>query len=297
MFSTRPLMIKYSGRSEYLHILTNTELRDLHGYLAGIYKDVKDYCDSHGLTVMLAYGSALGAYRHQGFIPWDDDIDLFMPRKDYLEFIEGFPKEYGNRYSVTSPLLGGYTTCLFGKVIDRNSKFMTIDSEDNDYCGAYVDIFPLENLPKNGVRRFFMKFLSLAIIYIFGCVLMYRNKSDVYRKFMTSEKDLRANFFLRRSMGFVFSFLSLDKWGRLFDKLVSVKKDTGYIHAPTGDYKWTLRSKDVYFPTGTLTFEGMDSQIPGRIEEYLEIEFGKDYMELPPPEKRWRHPIRSFNIQ
>ena len=288
--------MKYSGRSGYLHVLTDKELREFHRYLAGIYRDVKDYCDSHGLTVMLAYGSALGAFRHQGFIPWDDDIDLFMPRKDYLEFIEGFPKEYGNRYSVTSPLLGGYTTCMFGKVIDMNSKFMTIDSEDNDYCGAFVDIFPLENLPKSRIRRFFMKYLSLAIIYIFGCVLMYKNKSEVYRKFMTSAKDLRANFILRRSMGFIFSFLTLDGWGRVFDRLVSVRKETGYIHAPTGDYNWTLRRKDVYFPVGELSFEGMDSTVPGKIEEYLEIEFGKDYMELPPPEKRWRHPVRDIQL-
>ena len=87
VLSTKSLILKYSNTSDYLHQLTDEELRRLHDYLNTIWLDIKAFCDSHGLTVMLAYGSALGAFRHKGFIPWDDDIDVFMPKDDYMVFL------------------------------------------------------------------------------------------------------------------------------------------------------------------------------------------------------------------
>ena len=296
VLSTKSLILKYSNTSDYLHQLTDEELRRLHDYLNTIWLDIKAFCDSHGLTVMLAYGSALGAFRHKGFIPWDDDIDVFMPKDDYMVFLESFPKEYGEKYYVTSPLIGGYTTCLFGKVIDKRSKIVSVDSQNNDYCGAFVDIFPLENMPRGRFHRWCLKYLSYTLIYIFGCILMFQNKSSFYKTFMTSKPDIKFNYYLRRSLGAFFSFVSLEKWGLLYDSLVSYKKDTGLMHAPTGDYKWLPRRKDWYLPVGFEEYEKESSPVPGNITEYLKAEFGPDYMTLPSVDKRWRHPIRYIEL-
>lgn len=293
---TKDLFVKYSKSFPHFHHLDEKELIVLQKYLTGIMLDIITCCESNGLTVMLAYGSALGAYRHSGFIPWDDDIDVFMPKNDYLTFLKVFPKEYGDKYYVTSPLVGGYTTCMFGKVIDKRSKFIAANGEDNEYAGTFVDVFPLENMPKNRLQRFCMKYLSLAIVFIFGSVLEYQNKSLLYKSFVKSSPELIRNHRFRAVIGFLFSFMSLDQWGRLFDKVVSLKKETGFIHAPTGDYDWTLRKKEVYYPTAQLVFDGHPVPVPGDITKYLEIEFGKNFMELPPVEKRWRHPIQKFEI-
>lgn len=296
LLRTKDLLIKYSQSYPLFHQLDEDELTDLQYYLEGILHDILSFCKNSGLTVMLAYGSALGAYRHRGFIPWDDDIDLFMPKKDYLEFLEAFPKQFGEKYYVTSPLLRGYTTCLFGKVIDKNSKFITIGGEENDYSGVFVDIFPLENMPRSRCLRFIMKSVSWFFIYITGSIIEYNSRSDIYKAFVNSSIDLKINHAIRYIIGFVFSFFSIAKWGRIFDKIVSYKKDTGYLHAPTGDYGWKLRKKEIYLPVSQLDFNGFFAPVPGDITKYLEIEFGKDFMELPPVEKRWRHPIQKFEL-
>ena len=90
-------------QSEELYVLTEDERHKLQAHLRKMYKEVERVCDRHGLTIMLADGSLLGAVRHSGFIPWDDDIDLNMPRKDYEEFINNYASELPSNYVVYAP--------------------------------------------------------------------------------------------------------------------------------------------------------------------------------------------------
>ena len=79
------------------------ELYKLHNVLFHILKDVRDCCMRHGLTYMLGGGTCLGAVRHKGFIPWDDDVDIMMPRKDCEFLVDALKKDYGDKYDMTSP--------------------------------------------------------------------------------------------------------------------------------------------------------------------------------------------------
>ena len=80
---TQNLYMQACRKSSDVHELTSDELKRLQSHLLKMYKELESLCVKHNLTVMLAYGSVLGAVRHGGFIPWDDDLDVFMPRKDY----------------------------------------------------------------------------------------------------------------------------------------------------------------------------------------------------------------------
>ena len=71
--------------------------------LLEMYSDILRVCEKYNIRVMLGGGSALGAVRHGGFIPWDDDLDLIMPREDYNKFISVFDKELSDLYEITSP--------------------------------------------------------------------------------------------------------------------------------------------------------------------------------------------------
>ena len=104
LLSSHKYINKLAPQSPYLHVMNEEELHRLQQNILRIYLDIQTFCDMHGLTIMMGYGSALGAVRHKGFIPWDDDIDVLMPRKDYGYLINHFEEEYGDRYWVVSPL-------------------------------------------------------------------------------------------------------------------------------------------------------------------------------------------------
>ena len=84
-----------------LRMPTKEELKQIQDILLDMYKDILYICEKKRLTVLLGGGSALGAVRHGGFIPWDDDIDLIIPRKDIFLFLSTFKKDFGDKYDVT----------------------------------------------------------------------------------------------------------------------------------------------------------------------------------------------------
>ena len=91
-------------------------LERLHGQLLGIMRDIDAVCRQHGITYWLDGGTALGARRHGGFIPWDDDVDLGMPREDHERFLQIAPEALGEGYVVSNPRSNESQASLFTKV-------------------------------------------------------------------------------------------------------------------------------------------------------------------------------------
>ena len=88
MKSDTQMLNELAAQSEYLHVLTEEESKDLKQMLLIMYKDIAKLCDENNITFMLGGGSCLGAIRHKGYIPWDDDLDLMMFRRDYEALIQ-----------------------------------------------------------------------------------------------------------------------------------------------------------------------------------------------------------------
>lgn len=112
--------------------------------LLGIMDGIHDFCISHKINYSLAYGSLLGAIRHKGFIPWDDDIDIFILRKDYDLFVKEFNRNRNDSYRFLSRETDPLYYLPIAKVIDTNTSVRELDWAEE--IGCYVDVFVVDNL-------------------------------------------------------------------------------------------------------------------------------------------------------
>ena len=131
------------------------DMNDLQKKILEIFMEVKRICEKNNLRYWAVSGTCLGAVRHKGFIPWDDDLDIAMPDKDYLRFLEIAPKELTYPYQLITECEAKHSTCLFAKV--HNIETTMIEAAEINYTdcykGVFIDIFPFNGLPKNKLLR------------------------------------------------------------------------------------------------------------------------------------------------
>ena len=147
-----------------------------------ILSNIASFCDTHNLRYCLAYGTLIGAVRHKGFIPWDDDIDIWMPRADYDQFIERYNTENADkRYTVISPY-DKRSQHTFAKVIDETTVKMesTVDYI-NGHLGVDVDIFPLDGVPEDD-QEYIRWYNKLHNIYRKIVFLVLDEKKNIKRR-------------------------------------------------------------------------------------------------------------------
>ena len=297
MFRTKDIYMQMCHQSDELHELTEEERIRLQAHLRKMYKDVEAVCLRHGLTVMLADGSVLGAIRHGGFIPWDDDTDLNMPRRDYEEFINTYASELPDHYKVFAPNSVNGPISNFAKVVDMNTEIIGPGEENSSIChGISLDIFPLEGIaPNRRLYNKYKKFCSMALIYIIGSVTQYSAHSKLYKRLMSGSLAARFNYWFRELIGFFFSFRSREEWQNMFDSFVRNTDNTGFVHRPSDIYKWEPIPIDVYLPVKQIAFDDITAYIPNNPEYLLEYDYG-DWRYIPKPEERWAHFLVSIKF-
>ena len=225
-----------------------------------------NFCDENNLYYTLDSGTLLGAIRHKGFIPWDDDIDVAMPRPDYEKFIEiSKKKQISPNMEVLSYKLGN-STYPFIKIIDNRTevkeKFVS-----NTKIGVWIDIFPLDG-------KFENKFLNF--VHYFSA--------------RTIRKQILKGLMYPFTKIFSFEFLCI-----LIDKVCCIKVygKSNYI----GDVMWGCyknRMKRKYYEKShNAEFEGYILKIPSNYDEYLKNLYG-DYMQLPPEDERICHAFKAW---
>ncbi len=260
-------------------------MNELQKTLLEMLKEFVRVCEENNLTYFLVGGTALGAVRHKGFIPWDDDIDVAMPRNDYEKFLllqDKFPKKYFiQTYKTDKNYILNYAKL-------RNSETTYIENyyqTANINHGVWIDIFPLDGMAKK------MKdpaSLAYKVKYTWwNTYMMYLPSLKRKIHLKTFFKDVSLTI-----VGLLFFWLNFlhlrNKWTNFimqripYDSAVMVGNLCGI------NYKKEAMPKEIFQKGTAGVFEGVKVNLPYDYDRYLTLLF-KDYMKLPPKEKQVGH--------
>lgn len=259
-----------------------------------ILEAIDSVCREHGITYFLDSGTVLGARRHGGFIPWDDDIDLGMPREDYERFLEVAPAALGERFCVTCSRMNPCQAALFAKVMLAGTRFVTDETEEAGFDqGVFVDIFPYDavcaesNAAKRQRKRCMM---WQSISYL------YHSKHIVvpHKGAMGTIEAIAC----RVAHYAVRALFSPERINRGFDKVAMIAKDDSEAdmlmassYAATEPFP-----KSMLLPPSVICFEGKEFFAPADVEGYLRTQYGQTWNQLPPEDQRRNHAPKELYL-
>lgn len=258
-------------------------LNHLHDLELMILKDFSKICEDYGLKYYMYAGSLLGAIRHKGFIPWDDDLDVVMFREDFEKFKKIFPTLRSDKYELLSNETNEDYFYYFAKIMIKDTRFEEEwINQLNFHIGINIDIFVLDDLSDNKISRKYQIMRS----FLYNRLLITSNlKLD------------NLSFFSRlvsHSLYYILNFFNLNT-SKMFNR--SIKFLNNYsnrnsecvfdIAANANEYPQIFKKSD--FGNGVkVDFEDTKVNVPINYEVILESLYG-DYMELPPEDKRYNH--------
>lgn len=245
-----------------------------------------EFCRTHGLVYYLAGGTLLGAVRHKGFIPWDDDIDVCMPRRDYMQFFQSFHSD--RRYQARSNILGNFDGA-FGKIVDKNTCIEHKYTEDNRSRQVWIDIFPVDGLPDDlaEVKRIYKVCdIYRRILRLADCRL--GEGKTIFRKYSKYILKPMAQIFGKQHC--------INAMEKIAARHPYEQCD--YVGIVTnGLYGVGERMKKSEFERSTMvTFEGYEFPAFSCWDSYLRGIYG-NYMQLPPLESRKTHDMDVFVLE
>lgn len=292
MKRTADYLNEVARNSDLFHEMDSYEIKKLREMLLNMYTDIKNVGDKYGLKIMAAGGTCLGTVRHQGFIPWDDDLDLMLSREDYNKFIEVFDKELSDKYGLSVPKKDKQSRTLYMMMYKKGTRLTSINHPnfEDERNGVIIDLFPIEKMPDNKIIRL-LKFKTLDLLRIIALsVTFYYNKEPLFKESFSYNLKSRIYYYIRKGIGFFFSIFGRHRLYELYDKFASSSTGTKYCSIPTGRglSKKECHESEVFFPAKLAKFEGLDILLPNNPDSYLRSLYG-DYMVIPPVEKREHH--------
>lgn len=267
--------------------------------LLQMYCDVATVCDKYNLEYLTSGGTCLGAVRHKGFIPWDDDFDMIMPRASYEKFKDLCKHgALGDSYEIDAPNKHKDCKNAFLKVYRKNTLDVEIFAENAPGPkGIYIDVFPMDYAPRNKYVRKIKALISDFLLAASSSVLYTEYPTKLYKDFMNQSSEGRTRYRQRMILGHFFGIISHRKWVWWFDRFNACTKDTGFLTIPTGRnhyYKETL-PKEAFLPAQKMQFEDIMINVPADTDAYLKALYN-NYMWIPPVEKRERHFVYKFSL-
>ena len=266
-------------RDEGVRYQEVTDVNEIQEMELGIMEYIHEVCQKIGVKYFLAYGSLIGAVRHQGFIPWDDDMDICMLREDYEKLQDYLIANPDERYEVMSYKNNLNYVYPFMKVQDNHTYLLEEDIRIDSNMGIYVDIFPVDGYEddadfKNRMTKLIKK----------------RQLSCYTFKGITNTKSL-LNSLIRYISVVIFYFTNTNKYVEQIDELAKSRAVADYEQVDYLIYKGMNKlvwKREWLEQVIVGTFEGKEFMIPKHYHEILTSDYG-DYMQLPPLEQRVSH--------
>lgn len=264
------------------------ELKKLKKAEVNILYDFIQVCEKHNINYFLAWGTAIGAVRHHGFIPWDDDIDVGMLREDYDKFVAVVEQEMGANYKLTTPVTEKGYAGTVAKLQRKGTKFVPYISRTMkcDLC-LHIDLFIYDNMDNDveAARKNIKKTRHIAHV-IFLCGSPYPViKIKGIKGAMAKTACFMAHYI------FKLLHVSMEKQYEKFEQISksSNHKETAKLtsYQSLAAFTNSVTREDI-FPLKDIEFEDLIVKIPNQYDKMLRQTYG-DYMQLPKEEDRVNH--------
>lgn len=267
-------------------------LNKLQGLLWSMAKDIIKLCEDNEISIFASGGTAIGALRHEGFIPWDDDIDFIMTREHYNRFLEVAREKLPDKYVLMEPGWHKNALVLFVKIGLKGTRLVENEKWDLE-CPINIDIFPYDEVPVEPVllkKRIRMGWFWCKIY----CLRVTGNPIFEAKGFVAD----MARFAFKIIHGTLALFRVKKSWIEkkyleCVTKPLSEKEKSKDGRRLYTDYTYIKPEKVVFYdsdiyPIKKVAFEDATIPLMANEEEYLTRQYG-DYMQLPPEEKRMNH--------
>ena len=257
------------------------DLKELKRLQCEVLKAVHDFCKEEGIKYSLACGTLLGAIRHNGYIPWDDDIDIYMERADYDRFVNSFPDNYMGHYKLVSFEKDKKWCRPYANVYDDRTIFMEHKSSIERTIGVSIDVFPVDNVPDDEKEWMSFNKNRRLLIYI-------QTSKHVAFRFKNRSMGKNIVILLLKVALFPFSAHFLVKTVDKYIRRYNVIKTSRLFESACGMMQKSPFLKSDFNESIPHVFENYSFNIMKGYDDYLTNGFG-DYMQLPPVEKRISH--------
>lgn len=251
------------------------DLRAIQQMLVRLLADFHEICEKHGLTYNLFAGTMIGAVRHRGMIPWDNDIDVTMPRSDYEKFVHIIRKEYSEMFHIYSYFDENYGY-PFGKFALKDTILIEINNRDEYRLGLYLDIFPVDGYPTEDEKGYFR---TLAI-------LKYMRSQNISKLRVSTSLVKKLLFPIKALIVFVCRLFPVSFYLKREVALAKRYKyaSANYVILQSWNQKGKLE-KRIYEDRALYEFEGIKAWGIRDYDQNLRNYYG-DYWQMPPESER-----------
>jgi lipopolysaccharide cholinephosphotransferase len=268
-----------------------------------ILADIDYVCRKENISYLLCAGSVLGAVRHKGIIPWDDDIDIMMFDSEICKLREAINIHFPSKYCFLSDKKFRNDPLKFEKIMLLDTKYVELGCDNlKQPRGIGIDIFPVLGLPNNRFHRwikgkYFTLISPLVSLHFFAFSI---SRSNAFKIKSKEDRNLRKFIFQRKLLGLFTFFLPTRVWKWLATKGMFFQDSVlcQFSSIPYGSKRYfgEMHETRLWQDIKYIEFEGEKYPIPVNYHEYLNGKYGPDYMKIPDEHKKQKHFVSEVDF-